>query len=327
MNRRALIIGINYYKNVGILNGCVNDATNMEALLARNADGSLNYHCRLLTAEDHSSVISRRDLRKSITSLFDAPGGELLFYFSGHGAITSSGGYLASSDAEQDDLGLPMDELIGLANLSTASDICLMFDCCHSGAIGNSLGGGGHPLAKMKEGVTIIASSRDSEPSVEQGGHGLFTNAVVDALSGGAGDHMGFVTAPGIFAYVDRRFRGWGQSPVYKSHTSGLTTIRECAPLIDGGDLRRLTDFFETPDSEFKLDPEYEPDDEHGNRGEHVNIFKLEVANLFKRYRDAGLLRPSEPGEQLFWTARKSRSVALTARGKEYWGLVKGKKV
>jgi len=70
------------------------------------------------------------------------------------------------------------------------------------------------------------------------------------------------------------------------------------------------------------LDPEYEPDDEHGNRHEPVNEEKVAIAELFKEYRDAGLLKPSTPGEQLYWTARRSHTVQLTARGQEYWYLI-----
>ena len=42
---------------------------------------------------------------------------------------------------------------------------------------------------------------------------------------------------------------------------------------------------------------------------------KVELALLFKAYRDAGLLRPSAPNEQLFWTARRGGTVELTPRG------------
>jgi hypothetical protein len=75
------------------------------------------------------------------------------------------------------------------------------------------------------------------------------------------------------------------------------------------------------------LDPEYEPEDEHGNVHEPVNEEKVDIARLLKEYRDAGLLKATVPGEQLFWTARRSHSVELTPRGREYWWLVFNKKI
>jgi hypothetical protein len=87
--------------------------------------------------------------------------------------------------------------------------------------------------------------------------------------------------------------------------------------------LAELTTLFPSPTYAYPLDPEHEPDDEYGNVKEPVNQEKVRIAELFKRYRDAGLLRPSLPGEQLYWTARRSHTVALTPRGRSNWGLVK----
>jgi hypothetical protein len=53
----------------------------------------------------------------------------------------------------------------------------------------------------------------------------------------------------------------------------------------------------------------------------------MEIAQLFKEYRDAGLLRPSDAKQQLYWVARRSGTVELTRRGKEYWWLVRNERV
>jgi hypothetical protein len=121
---------------------------------------------------------------------------------------------------------------------------------------------------------------------------------------------------------VERRFGAWEQNPVFKTHASQLTVVRECAPLIDSEDLRKLTTYFPQSNSRYTLDPEFEPEDEHGNILGTPNVDKVALAHLFKRYRDAGLLKPVLADEQLFWTARNGHDVELTPRGKEYWGLV-----
>ena len=97
--------------------------------------------------------------------------------------------------------------------------------------------------------------------------------------------------------------------------------------MIERLKLQRLPKLF--PDAGFKygLDPEYEPEDENGNVKEPVNYEKVEIAQLFKSYRDAGLLRPSDPTLQLYWVARFGKTVELTPRGREYWWLVANDKL
>lgn len=329
MARRALLVGIDDYAHAPPLAGCVTDALALRDLLGRNADASPNYDCQVLLGEPGREPTTRARLREACERLFVNFRGEALFYFSGHGTLTSTGGYLVTHDAAENDVGVSMDELFHFANSSEAADIVVILDCCHSGAGGNPRTlnrlGGANPLSSLRENITVIAASRDVEPAVEAGGHGLFTAAVLDALDGGAADHMGWVTAPSIYAYVERRFGPWDQRPVYKTHATGLGVIRRCAPLIDRQKLHQLVELFPREEYRFRLDPEYEPEDEHGRVHEPVNERKLEVARLFKEYRDAGLLKPSDPREQLYWTARHGHTVELTLRGKEYWRLVKGR--
>ena len=175
--------------------------------------------------------------------------------------------------------------------------------------------------------MTVIAASRDKEGSIESGGHGLFTAAILDALDGGAADHQGIVTAPALYEYARRRFTGWDQCPVYKTNATEVFAVRECEPLIQRHQLTQLTILFPTSDFKYPLDPEHEPEDEHGNVKQPVNQAKVDIAQLFKVYRDAGLLKASEAGKQLFWAARHSGTVELTPRGQEYWRLIKNKKI
>jgi hypothetical protein len=321
---------VDYYANVPPLNACVADATAVAQLLSEHCDGKPNYECKLLTAVDQSSAVVRSKLRASLTELFQEFSGEVLFFFSGHGAILPTGGVLATSDAELDDLGVSMGELVNMANSSKASDVLLIIDCCHAGDLGNSPGmvsTNGSVFASLREGVTVLAAAKNSQAAIEAGGHGLFTAALIDALDGGAADHMGWVTAPSIFSYIERRFGAWGQRPVFKMHADSLAVVRECAPLIDRYKLRLLVTYFPTLDFKLSLDPEYEPEDEFGNTPDQVNTQKVELAALLKDFRDAGLVTASVPGEQFFWAARRSHNIELTARGREYWQLVRGGRI
>lgn len=331
MARRALLVGIDTYDVFNDLQTCVADARDMQALLERDADGSPNYSCRLMVygPNDNAFKVTRPRLREACHDLFDYTG-DVLLYFSGHGALTKVGGYLATCESQADDWGIPMQEIVDLAANSPARDILVMLDCCHAGAAGNAPllnhPGGRNPLAVLREDMTVIAASRSEESSVESDGHSLFTAALIDALDGGAADHMGSVTAQSIYAYVERGFGGWVQRPVYKSHATELTVVRRCAPLIERLKLHRLVTLFPTPDYRYRLDPEFEPEDEHGKVHEPVNHEKVELARLFKDYRDVGLLKSSD-GKQFFWVAKESGTLELTLRGREYWRLVQGKRI
>ena len=72
----------------------------------------------------------------------------------------------------------------------------------------------------------------------------------------------------------------------------------QCAsvePLISRLQLRQLTTYFPKADHKYPLDPEHEPEDEHGNVKEPVNKEKVAIAQLFKAYRDAGFAQAIEP--------------------------------
>jgi hypothetical protein len=302
----------------------------MSEALGRHKDEEINYDCRtLLDTMEDGGPITRASLRQACQDLFEF-NGDTLFFFSGHGVLTNVGGYLCTTDAQSNDWGLPMQEIVELANRSRARDVVLVLDCCHSGDVANPAllsQRGANPLAVLREGMTVIAASGDRQFAVEAGGHGLFTAAVLDALQGGAADHMGWVTAPAVYAYVSRRFGGWDQRPMFKSNVADVSILRKCEPLIDRLKLRRLVKLFRTADLLYPLDPEYEPEDEHGNVKEPVNRDKVEIAQLLKEYRDAGLLKPSVPNQQLYWTARRYGTVELTRRGVEYWWLVHNNKI
>src|SRR5947208_6440290 len=105
MAKKALLVGIDAYKNIRELTGCVADALSMRKRLERHADGEGNYDCETLLGEKRRSRVTRPALRGALRKLFADPG-EVLFYFSGHGAVTETGGYLATYDAQRDDWGI-----------------------------------------------------------------------------------------------------------------------------------------------------------------------------------------------------------------------------
>jgi len=311
--RRALIVGIDGYPQAP-LSGCVNDARAMAELLRCNDDGSPNFSCRLIDAPPNQ--ITRASLRQAIMRLFEDESDVALLYFSGHGTINNLGGYLVTPDATAYDEGMSMTEILALANQSKVREVVIILDCCHSGALGNPPTVS-NDSAVLREGISVLAGSRATQVVVETGGAGLFSSLISAALKGGGADIIGNVTVASMYAYVDQLLGPWEQRPLFKSHVSKLIPLRRCKPKIELSTLRLLPKYFPTPESEFSLDPSYEPDAEP-DHPEHEAIF----AHL-QSYRDARLLVPV--GEQhLYYAAMKNKACQLTEQGMFYWRLANG---
>jgi hypothetical protein len=320
MARRALIVGIDSYDSFSLLKAAVSDATEIAEVLGRNGDQSLNFECRLLTSLGTERV-TRANLRRNWKELFENFRGDLLFYFSGHGEPTEVGGFLATQEGTEDDTGISMQELVDLANNSSAETVLLILDCCFSGSAGNpaSVNGGGlENKAILREGVTILTASRPRQLSYEIGGHGVFTNLILGALRGGAANVRGHISAASIYAYTEAALGAWDQRPLYKSHAGHLRPVRMVKPMVQDDLLREIPNFFPNADSAFQLDMTFE-ETNGAARSENVKIFKK-----FKQLQIAGLLRP-HIGNDLYWVAERSGSVVLTDLGQFYHQLaVKG---
>ena len=320
-----MIVGINDY-SFSPLSGCVDDAVEIKRLLSFNYDGSENFDCKVITAPDNSNNLDSEDtnqkklnvtkaiLRREIKENFrnDDDIDIALFYFAGHGSFSDTDGYLLTQDAEKDDEGFPMKELIDLANKANKiREIVIILDCCYSGNVGNkSL----DDVAELRKGVSILTSSRKNQTSGETMDGGLFTKRVCIALDGGAADIVGNVTIASIYAFVHQLFGAIDQRPMFKANLSKLTPIRKCVPSVPLDILYKIPKYFCDPNFEFHLDPSYEPDLEPPNE-DHEKLF-----SHLQKYRAARLLEPVGE-EHLYYAAKHSKSCILTPLGKYYWEL------
>lgn len=312
MAKRALIVGINSYDNFNPLNGCEADAAAMHGVLARHADDTKNFDCQTFTTETYR--ITKAFLRKKWTELFQNFSGDVLFYFSGHGSPTELGGHIVTQDGTKDDFGLPMHDVLALANMSSARSVLVILDCCFSGSAGNP---SNLPAdhTQLREGVTILAASRPTQVAIEIGELGIFTSLLLGALKGGAADVRGRVSAASIYAYVEAALGAWDQRPLYKSHAAHLEPVRVCEPKVPDQLLRELPSYFDAPGSKFQMDMTFEETNGCA-KPENVEIFKK-----FKALQIAGLLRCNY-GSDLYWTAERSGFVLLTPLGEFYRQLV-----
>lgn len=312
----ALVVGINYYPHGGDLYGCVNDAYSVKSILERNADGTVNFDCKLLTASNSREFIERGTLKDAVEKLFTTKAEIALFYFAGHGHIEVTGGYLLASDARRGDDGLSLNEVLVLANSSPATNKIIILDSCHSGIAGNP------PTIKdsslLSEGITILTASTSDQYASEEDGSGVFTNLFVDALSGSAANILGDITPGSVYAHIDQSLGAWEQRPVFKTNVRNFVSLREVAPSIPLDDLRRIKDFFPTPGYEFKLDPTFEPEQKGRDAGmpppieENTKIFAI-----LQKYNRLNLLVPVD-APHMWNAAMENKSCKLTALGEHY---------
>lgn len=316
--RKALIVGIDYYQSVPTLFGCVNDAYEVKTVLERHSDGTLNFGVNLLVSTGENQHISRKELKNNVEELFKDDVEIALFYFSGHGYIESTGGYLITSECSDGDDGFSLDELLKIANDSPARNKIIILDSCHSGIAGNSRNI--EDKALLNEGMTILTASSETQYAMEENGSGVFTNLLVDALSGGAANLVGDITPGSIYAHIDQSLGPWEQRPIFKTNVKTFTTLRKVQAPISLSNLKKIVDLFDDPSSEFELNPSFEPD---SSKAIEENTEKFEI---LQKYNRVNLVIPVDE-DHMYYAAMNSKSCKLTVLGVHYWKLVKNNRI
>jgi Caspase domain len=317
--RKGLFIGINNYTHVSSLSGCNNDAMAMASLLERHASGRPNFSNKILTsAEEHLNLGS---LKENIRSLFSGKCDVALLYFAGHGQFNTDidEGLLIPQDYQPGGEGLRISDILEWAhNATQIENKIIILDCCEAGAAGEVRGLKGG-TSMLSEGVTILTACKKNEPAMENGGHGVFTGLLLQALHGGAANVLGKVTPGSVYSFVDNALGAWEQRPVFKTNVSQFVALREVAPLIAEETLRKLPDWFPDASFVFPLDPSYEPTETAVFNADNGEIF----AQLQKCNRHS-LIEPVD-AEHMYYAAIHSTGCRLTALGAYYRELaIKG---
>jgi len=317
--RKALIVGINRYKNIASLNGCVNDARSVAQVLARHGDNTINFDVRSLLADEEGDEVHRDELLDAIKDLFNTDCDIALFYFAGHGSSDSLGTYLLTSDSNRPDSGVSLSEVLTLANKCQARSKIILLDCCHSGSAGTPPS---RADAELSEGLTILTAATSEQYASEEDGHGVFTSLLVDALNGAAANVVGSISPGAVYAHVDQSLGQWDQRPVFKTNVKNFVSLRQVAPRISLADLRRIAEFFPRRGSTFPLDPSFEPEDEGRTPGmppaNPDNVAKFAILQACNR---VGLVVP-DGAPHMWHAAMQSKSCKLTDLGEHYRRLV-----
>jgi hypothetical protein len=85
--------------------------------------------------------------------------------------------------------------------------------------------------------------------------------------------------------------------------------------------LRKIVEYFPSPEQEYPLDPTYEFMNTGIAKAENVAVFKH-----LQKFESVGLVVPVGE-EHMYFAAQNSKSCRLTALGHHYWRLVKEKRL
>lgn len=242
IKNHTLIIGVSAYQHINPLSASVtNDANSIHALIMSGSLGLYDAaNVQYLTdAEATGSAIRAALAKLADNCLIDST---VLIYFSGHGAQIlagdQAGAYLLPVDVRYDsDKELAATAISGkefseaLRQLRSRR-VLVIFDCCHSGGIGETKSPYGtevkaglpdeyYKVLAKGWGRVIIASSRPNEVSyVYQGDkNSLFTKHLLDGLQGQALVTGQYVRVFDLFSYLQPKVTAEqpNQNPLIKA--------------------------------------------------------------------------------------------------------------
>jgi uncharacterized caspase-like protein/Flp pilus assembly protein TadD len=212
--RWAVVVGVSSYPNLppgAQLRFAHRDAEDFAAFLRGYEGGGLPAdHIRLLTNHEASLAQIRAALENWLVEAA-RPEDIVYFFFAGHGVLDDQDdGYFVASDSDPQNLHATalsfqeVDEI--LSTRLKAGQVVMVADACHTGRLGWSTysaalpSRAGDSLAKIGQGdrsFLKFLASKPSEQSFEDqrwdGGHGIFTYALLEGLRGAAdadGDHV-----------------------------------------------------------------------------------------------------------------------------------------
>lgn len=320
--KKALIIGLNDYPR-NPLNWCVNDAMEIADLIETNGDGSHNFDVEKILCDSTTNT-----MYTAIENLFRDDSDVALLYFSGHG-INEGGGYLCPTDVCTTNLGVGMVNILRIANASACKNKIIILDCCFAGKFGTF--DDFSECSYLSNGLTIMSACKGWQESGEssQLEHGVFTNLLIDGLKGGAADVRGIITPANLYSYIDQSLGAWEQRPVFKTNTSKFIPLRTVQPKVSEAVLRNIAKYFETPISEYQLNPSYEytnsPDGKHLIKEPYADKDNILIFQELQKLTSIGIVEPVNE-EHMYFAAMNSKSCRLTKLGQHYWELVKDKR-
>jgi hypothetical protein len=245
-NAHGLVIGIASYQHINPLPPTVlKDAQDIRGLLVDPRHCGYTQANVQLLLDDQATQSAIRDALAKLAKRSDGEA-TVFFYISSHGGRIESGPdageYLLPVDVEADfsvsppqvvaETAISGAEFTAALRAIPARKVVVVFDCCHSGGVGQPKDGLGatfktglpdsyYDALKTGRGRVILASSRSSEYSYVMPGDGnsLFTKHLMAGLRGGITSDDGLIRIFDLFEYLQPKATGDqpNQHPIFKA--------------------------------------------------------------------------------------------------------------
>lgn len=211
---RALVVGINTYRNASPLSYAVNDAQEMREVLITDLDFPEENIAYLVDADATKANILRAYMRFAAADVdLDE---RIVVFFAGHGhtltGIRGEIGYLVPFDADMNDLStlIKWGELTGNSEVIRAKHMLFVMDACYGGlALTRGLQAGSTRFLKdmmLRYSRQVLTAGKADEVVADAGGplpdHSVFTGHLLQGLRGDAASQDGVLTAAGLMSYV-----------------------------------------------------------------------------------------------------------------------------
>ncbi len=241
-NAYALVVGIANYQNINRLpESVLKDAQDIRDLLVDPQYCGYPFDNVQLLLDGQAT---QANLNQALVSLSQQsnPDSSVFIYVSSHGGAVEygshAGEYLlpvdadATSGASLDQTAISGTQLTDALRAIFSKKVIVMFDCCHSGGIGQPKDTEAPVLKtgfpdpyyealKQGRGRVILASSRSSEYSYVLPGaaNSLFTQHLLAGLKGGIPSEDGLIRVFDLFEYLQPRVTGAqpNQHPIFKA--------------------------------------------------------------------------------------------------------------
>lgn len=323
--KNALIVGIDKYSHndeFGDLSSCEMDAKGVSDSLGEEFLG-IKYFDNIEVVSSAAGNVNFGTLEPIIKEFFENKNDLSLFYFSGH----ASDGYLRCTDSySYGSRGIRLDDLMGWVEKSETTNKIIILDCCNAGEVAENMFA--NQISSLPRGVTILAAS-DSQQNAAAGVMGefsVFTEIMLNGLSGAAANALGKITPASLYAKIDESLGMTRQRPVFKSNTVGFVDIKHVKPKIGLDELKQGLCLFDHEDKPYGLDYTYEPERNADQRLLPKPIKKnVEKFKKLQKLCGMGLVKPSKPHEHMYWAAMaddQEGKCELTEEGQHYFRLV-----
>jgi uncharacterized caspase-like protein len=238
---RALVIGVSDYPPpIPKLPAVANDVREVAALLASDKGQ--------FPAQNVISLVDQGADRQSVLGALEKtfrdvqPDDGVFVYMAGHGAVVKDDYFFVAHDTKADALpatGVPLAQIKAAFDGSPSQRAFLWLDFCHSGGIlARDLMGTADDRAVIErslkvvqgQGKLILAACTPYQSAWEsaQVGHGLFTDALLRGLKGGA-TNSGEVTVNSLFDFIDRQMGSARQRPMMFGQMTGRVVLMHYA--------------------------------------------------------------------------------------------------